>query len=202
MNEQNLNFFQASFVVIIVTITHLVLNLPNALISSTGSASILNVIYITILSIIMFLLIKKLLSPFESNNILYVAEYIGGKFLKKLLSFLYIFHFIFITGILLRSFTETLLFIYFPQASTWTVLLIFLLVAIIANKIGAINIIKANAILMVPILGAIIITAISLVGKFEINRLFPKSKNFYFHLVKSSQLKFLISLSIICWLYD
>ncbi|MBR3133845.1 MAG: GerAB/ArcD/ProY family transporter [Clostridia bacterium] len=173
MNEQKLNYLQASFLVIIVTVTHLVLNLPNALISSTGSASIINVIYISILSIIMFLLVKKLLTPFESNNILYVAEYIGGKALKKFLALLYIFHFIFITGILLRSFAETLIFIYFPQSSTWTVLLSFLLVAIIANKIGAINIIKANAILMVPILSAIIITAISLVGKFEINRLFP-----------------------------
>jgi hypothetical protein len=38
--------------------------------------------------------------------------------------------------------------------------------------------------------------------KKEINRLFPKSKNFYIHLVKSSHLKFLFSLSIICWLYD
>ena len=173
MIDKRLNVMQASFLVVIVTITHLVLNLPNTLIQSTGSSAIINVIYITILALIMFLVVKKLLSVFDSNNILFVAEYVGGKLLKRVLAILYILHFIMITGILMRSFCETLLFIYFPHAATWTVILAFLLVAIIATGLGGSNVIRTNAILMVPILGAIIITELSLISKFEVNRVFP-----------------------------
>lgn len=173
MDEKNLNYLEASFLVIIVTITHLVLNLPNMLIQSTGSSAIINAIYITILTLVMFSIIKKLLAPFENNNIIYVAEYVGGKTLSSILSILYIMDFVFIAGTLLRSFADSLLFMYFPQASLWTILLAFLLAALIVNKMGFINVIKANTIIMFPILSAIIITAISLVGKFEINRMFP-----------------------------
>lgn len=173
MEEKKLNIFQASFLVVIVTITHLILNLPNSLIMSTGSSAIINVIYISALALIIFLVVNKFLSVFGENNILFVAEYVGGRILKKTLSFIYIIHFIFVTGIILRSFAETLLFIYFPHASIWSVLLVFLFVALLSIKYGRINIIKANSILMVPILAAIIVTALSLIGKFDVSRIFP-----------------------------
>lgn len=173
MNNQKFNYIEASFLIVIVTITHLVLNMPNSLIENTGSASIINMIYITILALVFFTITKKLLSPFENKNILYIAEFVGGKPLNLVLSFLYIIHFIFTAGILLRNFSEVLKIIYFPQAPTWATLLAFLIVALIVNKFGFKNVVKANAILMIPILSTILITAISLWGKFEANRIFP-----------------------------
>lgn len=173
MSSQKLNYIESSLLVVIVTITHLILNMPNTLIESTGSSAILNAIYITILALIVFAIIKKLLKPFENNNILYVAEYLGGKSLKSILTTLYLIHFIFTSGILLRNFAETLKIIYFPQASLWTILCAFLLVALIVNLFGEKNVVKANTILMVPILLTIVITAFSLMGKFEFNRVFP-----------------------------
>ena len=173
MESQNFNVIEASFLVIIVTITHLILNLPHALIQSQGSAVLINVIYVSFLALLMFFLIRKLLSPFESNNILYVAEYVGGRNLKNTLACVYIFDFILTSGILLRSFAETLIIVYYPNASLISIVILFILVALIVNKMGAINVVRANSIIMIPVLFAIIITAISLLGKFEFNRLFP-----------------------------
>lgn len=173
MSSQKLNYIESSLLVVIVTITHLILNMPNTLIESTGSSAILNSIYITILALLLFAIINKLLKPFENNNILYVAEYLGGKTLKSILTILYLLHFIFISGVLLRNFAETLKIIYFPQASLWTILCAFLLVALIVNMFGKKNLVKANSIIMVPILLTIVITAFSLIGKFEFNRVFP-----------------------------
>lgn len=173
MNNQKLNYLEASFLIIIVTITHLVLNMPDNLIESTGSSAILNCVYVTVLALIFFAILNKLLSPFDNKNILYVAEFVGGKILSRLLGFLYVFHFTFTAGILLRNFSEVLKIIYFPQAPTWTTLSAFIIVALIVNKFGSKNVVKANAILMVPILSTILVTALSLFGKFEVNRIFP-----------------------------
>ncbi|MBR3325121.1 MAG: GerAB/ArcD/ProY family transporter [Clostridia bacterium] len=173
MNNLKLNYLESAFLVVIVTITHLILNMPNTLIETTGSASIINTIYVTVLALLLFSIIKKLLDPFENNNIIYVAEFLGGKILKIIITVLYLAHFIFISAILLRNFAEFLKIIYFPQASLWTILSAFLLVSLIVNRLGGKNIVKANAILMIPILLTIVITAISLIGKLEFNRVFP-----------------------------
>lgn len=173
MNNTKINFLEASFLVVIVTITHLLLDLPNALIKSTGSASVLNAIYISILALIYFFIVKKLLSPFDGNNILHVAEFLGGKFLKRVLTIIYISYFAFISAIMIRNFGDTLRLIYFPQATLWSVLGIMVLVAVIVNHMGAGSVIKVNTFIIPPILLTIVITAFSLIGKLEPNRLFP-----------------------------
>lgn len=173
MENHNFNVIESSFLIIIVTITHLILNLPHALIQSQGSAVLINVIYVSILALLLFFLIRKLLNPFDGNNILYVAEYVGGSYFKSALSYIYIFHFVLTSGILLRSFVETLIIVYYPNASLISIIMLFILVALIVNQMGAINVVRANSIIMVPVLSAIVITAVSLLGKIEFNRLFP-----------------------------
>ena len=43
LKVDKINTIEAIFLVIIVMLTHIILNLPNAILSSTGSAAILNV---------------------------------------------------------------------------------------------------------------------------------------------------------------
>jgi len=89
-----LNFLEASFLIIVVVITHIILEFPNEIIKSTGSSAVLNIVYVTLLSILFFLFVEKLLKPFKGEDILYVAEYVGGKYLKRLLAVIYIIYFI------------------------------------------------------------------------------------------------------------
>ena len=89
MNNDKLNTIEATFLVIIVTLTHIILNLPNAILKSTGSSAIINVIYVSILTIIFFLILNKLFSPFPGKDILDVADFIGGKNLKILTTLIY-----------------------------------------------------------------------------------------------------------------
>lgn len=173
MENHKINFVEASFLVVTVIITHLMLDLPNALIKTVGSASILNAIYISVLALVFFFIVRKLFSPFEGNNILHVAEFLGGKILKKILSIIYIVYFVFITAMLIRNFCDTLRLIYFPHAVLWSVLGAIVLVAVIVNHMGAGSVIKANTFIIPPILLTIAITGFSLIGRFEPNRVFP-----------------------------
>ena len=76
MNVDKINTIEAIFLVIIVMLTHIILNLPNAILNSTGSAAILNVIYCFGITIIFFLIVNKLFSLFPEKDIIDVAEYV------------------------------------------------------------------------------------------------------------------------------
>ena len=43
-----LNFLEASFLIIVVVITHIILEFPNEIIKSTGSSAVLNIVYVTL----------------------------------------------------------------------------------------------------------------------------------------------------------
>ena len=65
MNNDKIGTLEAISLVIIVIISHLILNLPNELLSSTLSAATLNVIYITGIVLLLFLFATKLFKPFK-----------------------------------------------------------------------------------------------------------------------------------------
>lgn len=173
MNEEKLNFVEASFLVVIILISHIILDFPNMIIQSQHSASIINVIYISILTLIYFGIIHKLFKPFAGQTILGVADFVGGKKLKIFLGVMYSFALIFISSMIIRGFAETLKVVYFPKASLWIILLMFVLLAIISNKFGDRNIIKINTLLMPFILFTTVIIFVSLLNNFQLYRIFP-----------------------------
>lgn len=173
MEEEKLNFMEASFLVLIILLSHIIMDLPNMIIKSQNSSSILNVFYVTILVLIYFLIINKLFKPFEGKNILGVAEFVGGKPLKIILSIIYSLYLVCISAIIIRGFCETLKIIYFPKVGLWILLEIFLLLALLANRFGERNIIKVNTLLMPFILLSIFIMFAALLNNFEVSRIFP-----------------------------
>ena len=64
--SQKIGTIEAIALIVIIIINQIILNLPNTIITSTGSSSWLNVIYITIIAIIFCSLICKLFKPFNS----------------------------------------------------------------------------------------------------------------------------------------
>lgn len=173
MEEEKLNYIEASFLVLIILISHIIMDLPNMIIKSQNSSAILNAVYVTVLALIYFTIINKLFKPFDGKNILGVAEFVGGKTLKVFLSIIYSIYLVCISSIVIRDFCETLKIIYFPKVSLWIIIEIFLLLAILANKFGERNIIKVNTILMPFILISVFIIFVALLNNFEINRIFP-----------------------------
>ena len=173
MTNDKLNFVEASFLVVIVMITHIISDLPNDIIKAMGSASILNTIFISAIILLFFLIVAKIFSCFNTNNILYVAEYLGGKFLVTLLSVSYIAYLLFASALLIRKFASLLKIIYFKDAATWTIIACFILVALITLKLGTSNIIKANTLIMPTILITIVIIFISSINKFDFASVFP-----------------------------
>ena len=173
MEDEKLNAIEASLLVVIVIISHIILDFPNIIIKSTYSAAMLNVIFVSILAILFFLIVNKLFKPFEGQNILSVAEFVGGKKLKIVLSIIFSIYLSGAASVVIRSFSETLKVVYFPNAALWTILAIFLIIAVFANKCGARNVIKVNTLLTPYVLITMIIIFAFSFKYFDINRIFP-----------------------------
>lgn len=64
MKESRIGMLQAISVIVTVMIAHIILNMPNHLISSTGPSTILNLIYIFIIVFFVFYLASKVFDLF------------------------------------------------------------------------------------------------------------------------------------------
>lgn len=90
MTDRKIGNIEAIALILTVMINHIILNLPKNIINSTSSGAIMNVIFISIIAIVIALFICKLLKNFPLLDIFDIAKFLGGKLLKTILR-----HFIF-----------------------------------------------------------------------------------------------------------
>ncbi len=173
MNNEKLNAIEATFLVVIITLTHIILNLSNSILKSTGSAAIINVLYVSFLTLVFFFILNKLFKPFPSKDIIDVSEYVGGKPLKFITNLIYSVYLIFVSSILILNFSELLKLIYFQNAWTPLLILIFIISAIIVNKLGFKNIVKVNTLVVFVVLITVVIIFGASLDKVEFQRVFP-----------------------------
>ena len=177
MNYNKLGNFEAICLIVVVFVNHIVLNLPQMILNSTGSASILNTIYILLIVIIFAILILKLLKKFIGLDIIDISEYLGGKPLKILIGILCIIYLIFETVFLTRMFSQNLLLVYFPNYPISFIIFLFLFIGVVANIIGKKSIIKTNAIIVPIALFSILFTFIFVADMLRIERSLPIFNN-------------------------
>lgn len=64
MKESKIGILQAVSVIVTVMISHIILNMPNHLISNTGPATILNLVYVFIIASFVFYIASKVFDLF------------------------------------------------------------------------------------------------------------------------------------------
>ena len=78
MNNEKIGFGEALCILIIVTLSHLILTLPTTIIQSQGSSSILNIMYVSIIVLIIIFFITKLYKNFRGKDILDISSFLLG----------------------------------------------------------------------------------------------------------------------------
>lgn len=168
-----LGSIEAIFLVLTIMINHIILNLPKNILDATGSASLLNIIFITILLLGIVYLICRLLKNFPGFDILDISNFLGGKPLKYAIGILFILYFLITASIFLRSFCESLKLIYFQRTLTAFIILLFIIAIVIVNKLGNNAFIRANTLIMPVVLLSILFIFIFNVDNFTVQRMFP-----------------------------
>lgn len=173
MNYTKLGNFEAICLIVVLFVNHLVLNLPQMILDNSGTASVINCIYILALVLIFAMLIIKLFKNFIGLDIIDISEYLGGKFLKVLVGLLCIGYLIVETAFLTRMFSKNLLLVYFDNYPISFIVLLFLIVGVAANIVGNKSIIKANTIIVPIALFSILLTVIFVIDLLRIERSLP-----------------------------
>lgn len=172
-NLTKLTSVEAVLFMIIITVNRIILNQPQKILSSMGSAAILNVLYVSIIAVIFTLIIIKLFQNFSNCDIVDVSEFVGGKILSVIISIFICIYLILIVAASLRNFSEILYVTYYGQTRIFYILLFFILLCMLTNYFGKSSIIRTNVIITVIMLVSLGITFLSVTGNFVFERIFP-----------------------------
>lgn len=173
MNHSKIGTVEAVMLVLCIIIAHTVLSLPKTLLSSTKSATILNIIYVTIIALIFIYIVYRLFKKFPGMDILDISEVLGGKILKNIFGAIFIIYFIVTSSILLRNFCECLKIVYYPATNIIFVILFFMIAVGASNYLEFNATLKANLLIIPVVLVSIIFLFCANLRHFTPQRVFP-----------------------------
>ena len=173
MENLKINTAEAISIVLGVFVTYTLVSLPRNLLETTKTSTIINIIYVGIIGILIAYLIYKLISKFPGNDIIDIAEYLGGKTFKTIIGILFIFYFIFSSSILLRNFCECLKIVYYPVTSLIFIILTFILTICIALRHNFSSIAKVNLLIIPLVIISIIFLFFANFRNFSFENIFP-----------------------------
>ena len=149
MKFSKINLIESIALILILTINRISMNSLQSILLFCGSSSILNVIFVSIITLFLIVVIIRLFKKFPNSDIIDICEVTGGKFLKWLVGSIFALYIIVTSSLLLRYFIETIHIIYYGDAPIIYLLLFFLVVGVIANMQGIKSIARTNVILCV-----------------------------------------------------
>ena len=173
MNNEKIGFGEALCVLIIITLSHLILTLPKTIIESQGSSSILNMLYVSIIVLLLFFLITKLYNNFNGKDILDISGFVFGNTIKFIFGLLFIAYFIFVASLLVRNTSENLKSMYFNNTPIPFIALFLLFAAGFINKLGFRAVIKCNLIIVPAIIIILGLLFFASSNNFVFERVFP-----------------------------
>lgn len=173
MTKSKIGTLEAIMLVLTIVVTHTLSSLPRNILVSSKSATIINLIFVSILAILISYFIVRLLKNFAGQDIIDISEYLGGKVFKTIVGVIFILYFLISSSILLRSFCENLKIIYYPMTNVLFIIVMFIIAICTANRLDFNASLKTNLLIIPLVLVSIIFLFFANMNKFIPERIFP-----------------------------
>lgn len=173
MSKSKIGTVEAIMLILTIIVTHTILSMPRELLVSTKSATIINLIFVSIIAIFISYLIYRLLKNFPGSDIIDISELLGGKTFKTIVGIIFISYFLISSGILLRNFCESLKIIYYPMTNIIFIILLFVVAVCAANRLDFNASLKTNLVIIPFVLLSMIFLFFANMNKFVPERIFP-----------------------------
>ena len=173
MTKSKLGTLEAIMLILSIVVTHTILSLPREILVATKSATIINLIFVSIIAILFSYLVVKLIKNFAGSDIIDVSEYLGGKLFKHIVGILFILYFLISSSIMLRNFCESLKIIYYPMTNIIFIIALFILSLCSANRLDFNASLKTNLLIIPFVLASIVFLFFANMNKFVPERIFP-----------------------------
>lgn len=172
-NNYKLQKYEAICIVLIVMVNKLILNVPFYIINLVGTGAIVNLLYIGILGLIFVFILNFLFKEFPNSDILDISEFLGGKFLKLIISIIFLFSFFLVLYITLIEFANMIKIIYFDESPLIFILLFFMIGITIANLVGFKSIVRTISLVIPFTLASILIALLGVHDEFSFDKFAP-----------------------------
>ena len=159
--------------VVIIAVNHIILNQPHKVLSSMGSSSLLNTIYVSLIALIYVIVILKLFRNFFHSDIIDISEFVAGAPLKIAVGLLVLFYLILTVATSLRNFSDILYLTYYRFNHVIFILSFFLLLASISNFFGESAILKTNVIITLIVFISLGLNFALSIGNMIPQKIFP-----------------------------
>lgn len=173
MSRPQIGTTEAIMLILSVVVTHTILTLPSDILISMKSASIVNLIYVSIIAILISYIISRLLKKFPGLDIIDISESLGGIILKNIIGIIFITYFLVTSSMLLRNFCESIKIIYYPMTNIFFILAFFVIAVSLANRLEFSATLKTNMIILPLVLLSIIFLFFSNMNLFTPEQIFP-----------------------------
>lgn len=173
MDVNKLRSYEAVAIIVSVMISHIILNLPNHILTATGTSTILNILYVIAITCVFFFIISKIFKAFPNADIIDICEFLGGKFLKTIYSIFFILYVSIITALIIRIISESLSLIYLSNIKIEIIILIFIVASAILNLLGFKTITRVTLIFVPFILISMVVIFFTSVGDYVVERALP-----------------------------
>ena len=173
MDVNKLRSYEAVAIIVSVMISHIILNLPNHILTTTGASTILNILYVTAITCVFFFIVSKIFKAFPNSDIIDICEFLGGKFLKTVYSIVFILYVSTITAFIIRIISQSLSLIYLSNVKIEIIILIFISTSAILNLLGFKTITRVTLIFIPFILISMVVIFFTSVGDYVVERAFP-----------------------------
>lgn len=173
MQKSKIGTLEAIMLILTIIVTHTILSLPNDILTSYKSASILNVIYVSMLAILIAYCIFRLFKNFPGLDIIDISEWMGGKIFKNIVGMIFIAYFIISASLLLRNFCESIKIIYYPMTNIVFIIAFFVIAICIANRFELNATLKTNLVILPIVLASMVFLFFTNIYKFSPQRIFP-----------------------------
>lgn len=173
MSSSKINTLEAITLILTIMVTHTISSLPRSILVFTKSSTIINLIYISIIAILIGYFIYRLLKNFSGSDLIDISELLGGKILKTIIGVIFIAYFIISSSILLRNFCESLKIIYYPMTNITFIILLFIIALCTANRLDFSATLKTNTLILPLVLVSVLFLFFANMNKFVPQRIFP-----------------------------
>jgi spore germination protein (amino acid permease) len=164
---------EAIALLVTIAFNHIIMNITKSIIDLTASASLLNILYIGIITVIFISVICYFLNKFPTLDLIDISEYLGGKVLKWLIGLLFVGYFIFFAGILLNIFSTFLEITHFQSVKAIYVVGLFVIAAIVGCIMRHNAIYRANFIIFPLLIISTLFIFIANYRYFEFEKMYP-----------------------------
>lgn len=173
MDNTKIGNKEAVALLVTITFNHIILNITKSLMSVTSSATLLNLLYVGIITIIFTCAICYFLKKFPTFDLIDISQFLGGNLLKWIVGLAYVGYFVFFGGILLNLFATFLQLICFPSTKLFFIIIVFVISAVLSCSMKHNAIYRSTLVFFPFLVISIILLFLADIPYYEMDKIYP-----------------------------